>query len=668
MRIDLDHFIEKNWEEYGVKYTPFLEKANKLIGEGRLMKALPSLCAALVLAPRNFSTINSLASFFTLAERYNLTAITTEHNLSLHNNLLEAHFSHFSALIRNNERNRAAKCLIAAAEAFADQPESLLKISENLFLVGYGVNSAKIDYGLINKFKLTEIQYIQVFSRLLIENRILPVIDEISEHCQKDKYSDRVRIVIAEANMKLSNIDIVKKILRCVDQSQLDQGIKNSLLLLNAEAELKSYRPQESIKFLRKIKLQSLKEKDQKFAWFKIIGTAYRHLGKLELAKSANEQMIKISNERTLKKIGSGNNYIENEESKYQLDEPFDIFSPNVYQNCVTLVQHNNIQIKDLKAVVSFGGLYEAESIQSIYNLGKLFAVHGSLKDALACWEFGGQQVKRKINIDIGSIIRHFLTPFKLKNPIASTLNNEIETPIFLFGLPETGIQHLINRLEYSRAYVVTNFEDGCSGVITEFFQRLENSTIDRDNIDEETDKLVVELRKDLMNNIAYKSDDGELLFDFLGYDLRTISLISAIFPEAIFLTVDRDPVETVAKMFSTLYKEAHAFSYDLGELIKFQAVYTEQLHILEKKSNAKFIKLKYQDVLCGGATLENAILKSISCEKFSSLSNEKKDLIQSTFKSSLQHEMQCPTSGFELKSLREYIPLPKQPYNNSEL
>jgi hypothetical protein len=117
----------------------------------------------------------------------------------------------------------------------------------------------------------------------------------------------------------------------------------------------------------------------------------------------------------------------------------------------------------------------------------------------------------------------------------------------------------------------------------------------------------------DRLNRIA---PDARRITDKMPGNFLAVGLIHLMLPNAKIIHVRRDPIDTCISCLTTLFKQGHAFTYDLAELGRYYVDYARLMeHWRTLLPSDAFLDVRYEDIVEDQETQSRRILEYCGLE-----------------------------------------------------
>ena len=642
MELDLENFILTKGEKFKMSDLKSVEKARFYLGEGDYQAALANITQALLISPKKFECLKVFGNCLGQMGHVRGMLSVTETNLVHNPHLLPAYLLHVEALIKNHLRERAITVLLDATIRFKDNNTDLQIISEVFWELSENKFSVLLDYKMVQNGFLKEEALLKVIFRLMKAKKLSPIIDQLICLGGLNDTSPTSQLSIAEGLLHLRSPKNAIEILDKIDVHLVDVYQRNISCLLKAQAYLLIGDAISAQRELGLVLFEKLNSDDVKGEYYYLNANSCRLLGRLHDAEhffnsairyvdlSVNGKLEYISTLKELKKFTLASKYlqktnIENNQEcllrgdlfekssfaqlnkpKFYIDSSHDYYfkSPNtdVFDHFEQSVEERLVIVKNL---ISKQGLTENEKLSHISNLGKSYAVYGDWEKAFQCWEFSCVEIRKKLKFNVNLFCDRF---FSSHTPSLAVPNPDPELTsgddiVFLFGLPETGINKITQIFSFNHSARILSESESASLILNDF---LNNLTINIQNFaDSETIlKEFLEVQNRLQQFFTKKMAHKTIIIDNIGWDLSAVMILRTIFPKATFCTSNRDMRETRVSLFSNIYPRGNLYSYSLFELDKVLMAYQRSYNYLKSILSSCLVVINYNDINADGICL----------------------------------------------------------------
>ena len=198
------------------------------------------------------------------------------------------------------------------------------------------------------------------------------------------------------------------------------------------------------------------------------------------------------------------------------------------------------------------------------------------------------------------------------KNDLLNQYKFKGEQFIFLFGLPETGLEEIRGVLKAANASVLSQTQS-LSQRLRRIYNRYKVLELQEEYFRSKINDAILEEITKFENFIEVGQRRHTITMDFVGLDLTLIARLANYFPKATFLTTNRGRLETKIAMFSELYDEGNNFTYDLDNLEIIYSKYKNNFNIVKKIIEERLIEIDYAWLVDGQEVLIRKLSEKLS-------------------------------------------------------
>jgi tetratricopeptide (TPR) repeat protein len=209
---------------------------------------------------------------------------------------------------------------------------------------------------------------------------------------------------------------------------------------------------------------------------------------------------------------------------------------------------------------------------------------------------------RRMIQYDVGADVRTLERLIELHRPesLQSGADCSAVEAIFVLGLPRTGTT-LVDRIlsGHSRLTSIGESMAFPLACIRAVRQGLEGSPTKLEFVMRSLQTDPVALGRSYVSSIRATRAPSEGRFvDKQPMNLLYAGLIRRSLPRALFVLIERDPMDACYAMFKTLFTGAHPYSYDLGELAHYYAAWHRLARHWQEVLGERLLLIRYEDLV----------------------------------------------------------------------
>jgi tetratricopeptide (TPR) repeat protein len=191
----------------------------------------------------------------------------------------------------------------------------------------------------------------------------------------------------------------------------------------------------------------------------------------------------------------------------------------------------------------------------------------------------GYEEIKNIFNIDILE---------RNKN-----IGNQSTIPIFIIGMPRSGTT-LVEQILSNHPRLTGGGE---LDFIFKIRKKMKGSL--KENIKNLNSKKLNKMGDDYIKSISKLIDKNSTGFiDKMPGNFLYLGLINMMFPNAKFIHVSRDPVDTCFSMYTKMFSSHHEYAYDLEDLGKHYKLYSSLMDYWNKVLEKNIYNINYEDLV----------------------------------------------------------------------
>ena len=188
---------------------------------------------------------------------------------------------------------------------------------------------------------------------------------------------------------------------------------------------------------------------------------------------------------------------------------------------------------------------------------------------------------------------------------------NQSTIPIFIIGMPRSGTT-LVEQILSSHPKLTGGGE---LDFIFKIRSKMKGSL--EENIKNLNSEKLNKMGNDYITSISKLIEKNSTGFiDKMPGNFLYLGLINMIFPNAKFIHVSRDPIDTCFSMYTKMFSSHHEYAYDLEDLGKHYKLYSSLMDYWNKVLEKNIYNIKYEDLVTN-IDLETRSLLSFCNYKF---------------------------------------------------
>ena len=653
MKFNFDEYIKTGGREYLPNIPELQKKAKQYLINGDTKNALLKIIQCLLMGPKKFRSLMLLTEFFDRIKIPRFALVTAEYNYEVNPNIFEVHVDYIKYLVSNHRRDKAEEILMKSALQFRKNKQNLIFLANTAWQLESTTIAAGLEYCLLQGHTLKENEIIRIVDKLLAKKALTPTWRTLVSLSQGTYTALPANIALAEALLAIGKVSDAQKALdRISNRMNDDKSVNTKFLLLEASISNANLLPKKTISCLDKIDPKLLNNKQISAEYFRLYAHAFRLTGRLDDSRTMFDKAIQSgdilkSTEKAISTVLDEinhnqriiSNFSENSMndkqrsstkahgSKVRFDysekrnneaqgNKLEKLTPNIFNMDTSDYANPEIEITKLKDLIKTAALSKSEKISSIFKLGHLFGCCERWTEAFECWQTGGFLFTNHQNFNVDLFVTRFLEVKKLnlenKNDLLNQYKFKGEQFIFLFGLPETGLEEIRGVLKAANASVLSQTQS-LSQRLRRIYNRYKVLELQEKYFRSKINDAILEEITKFENFIEVGQRRHTITMDFVGLDLTLIARLANYFPKATFLTTNRGRLETKIAMFSELYEEGNNFTYDLDNLEIIYSKYRNNFNIVKKIIEERLIEIDYSWLLDGQEVLIRKLSKKLS-------------------------------------------------------
>ena len=240
-----------------------------------------------------------------------------------------------------------------------------------------------------------------------------------------------------------------------------------------------------------------------------------------------------------------------------------------------------------------------SDRIKLLFALGRSYERDEKFDPAYSCYVRGNELKRQSIDYrvtDDSALATRIVETFdaKLLARHSPSPGGTEHVPIFVVGMPRSGTT-LVEQILASHPRVHGAGELEHLKRITDFVAKDLTGQPYPECVPHLSDRRLGELRDAYLDDVGSAAGPKRHVVDKMPINFQRIGMIALILPFAKVVHCRRDPVDTCASCFTTLFSTGQLFSYDLKELAQCYWSYDDVMRHWRKRLGAFVYELRYE-------------------------------------------------------------------------
>lgn len=356
-----------------------------------------------------------------------------------------------------------------------------------------------------------------------------------------------------------------------------------------------------------------------------LVATVYSHIGKQEKALALYERCLLVEPKNI--------NYLSNAAScltflgrisraQNCLSKAIELQPSNPrfhWQYAKLVTATNNNHIETMISLFQEETILNSQSAQTMLH----FAIGKSYED-LRQWPQAWNHYERGNHIERSGLSYNVDDDLDLFDALINTFTKDwIEAhrsklsaePIFIIGLPRSGTT-LVERIISSHSRVQS------LGELPQFPIETKKLSGDRSKqlihpsmIDSLADIDAARLGSNYLSEVSYLRNEKSLFTDKLPQNYLYIGLLAAAFPQAKFVCLQRNPMDSCFSLYKQLFANAYPFSYDQKELGAYYLGFNKLVKHWRQVLPRQFYTINYEDLVENQEAITRKVLSQLNLD-----------------------------------------------------
>ncbi|QBY04549.1 sulfotransferase family protein [Thalassotalea sp. HSM 43] len=249
------------------------------------------------------------------------------------------------------------------------------------------------------------------------------------------------------------------------------------------------------------------------------------------------------------------------------------------------------------------------DTVQVQFALAKSYEDLQQYEHAFKHLDKGCQLRRKHLNYDINQdtkIIDSIKETFDanwLQQHGSTPVDNNSLAPVFIIGMPRVGSTMVDQLLAMSQQIQPLGELNHFSSVLSQLTRQLKkpiNSAQQFVRCASEVDfaQLGQRYSQSVQQQFSEKLVDKRMFSDKLPLNYLYVGLIKAAIPNAKFIHVQRDPMDTCYAVYKTLFQQVYPFSYEQTELAQYYVAYRQLMQHWQQLCGDSIYQLQYEDLV----------------------------------------------------------------------
>ena len=339
------------------------------------------------------------------------------------------------------------------------------------------------------------------------------------------------------------------------------------------------------------------------------VATALREAGALEEARRCHERALALAPDYPPAENALGNllameGELEGAESHYRRAIALKPGYAGAFHNLVDVVR---LEPRDalwprLMALAERADHLAPQDTTALhFTLGRVWEVQGDYTRAFSHFDAGNRLKRAQINYDEArqkKFFEDFIQVFTPEFIAARSLDNPDARPVFIVGMPRSGTT-LVEQILASHPEVHGAGE--VHALRNALREELPPDPADYGLPEALAHADAVALARGAARYSAWldaQAPGARKVTNKLPGNMVFVGLIHLLYPEARIVHCSREPLDTCLSCYTKLFTTGHPFSYELGELGRFHAMYQKLMQGWRKALPDVMLELSYESLV----------------------------------------------------------------------
>ncbi len=255
-----------------------------------------------------------------------------------------------------------------------------------------------------------------------------------------------------------------------------------------------------------------------------------------------------------------------------------------------------------MRAILTQGALSEDERIGYGFALGHAESGRGNPGAAMQAWRAANTRVRERFSFNVTGLTRWMqAVPEVVRAWEAPAVNDPVEgspSMIFIVGMPRTGTS-LVEHVLAAHPDVDPAGEARTVGsLIADIARCFPDATYP--HVLRRLDAGALrDLRRHVLTRVACAHPGAAVVTDKMPGNFVHLGLLARLFPDAVFVTCARDPLDTALSIYTQWFREAHHYAYDMAEIGEVLRTHAEVMAAWDEQlPTANRLHIGYEDLV----------------------------------------------------------------------
>jgi len=279
----------------------------------------------------------------------------------------------------------------------------------------------------------------------------------------------------------------------------------------------------------------------------------------------------------------------------------------------------DRLHINQMKSVLEATRLSPDRNVFMYYALGKELEDLEAWDEAFEYFKKAGDAVASVADYDVDADIQLIDTMIRTCDAQwlseGSATTSAQKTPVFIVGLPRTGTT-VADRIIGSHSRVGSVGETQYMQMVLRRESGIESEEKMTPAMIETCAGLDIEtIGNGYMDMVDYRLGDKPMFVDKLPFNILYLGFIAKAFPEARFVLMKRNPMDSCFSMYKQVFTWAYQFSYTLGGLGRFYEAYARLVDHWRQTLGDRIIEVQYEELVSDQESQTRRLLDGLGLE-----------------------------------------------------